>query len=146
MGPGLTGMKIWCYHSSKNFKSFSIWIELRDLMYLNLLTVQIYVIYVSASFFYQTGNYLLSIKIVEFLWWISSKLTKKIYADAISVFYFRSSLPEAFYKKYVKSFAKLAGKHMCPSLFFNKVACLRHGILLKKRLLQGRFPVNFAKF
>lgn len=50
MGPGLTGMKIWCYHSSKNCKSVSVGIELRDLMYLNLLTVQINVIYVSASF------------------------------------------------------------------------------------------------
>ena len=86
--------------------------------------------------FYQTGN-LLCIKIVEFLWWISSKLTKKIYADAISVFYFRSSLPEAFCKKYVKNFVKLAGNHLCPSLFFNKVACLRHAILLKKRLARA---------
>ena len=44
----------------------------------------------------------------------------------------RSSLPEVFYKKSVlRKFAKLLGKHLCQSLFFNKVADL---------------PVNFVRF
>ena len=45
-----------------------------------------------------------------------------------------------------KSFAKLTGKHLCQSLFFNKVARLRTATLLKKRLWQRCFPVNFVKF
>ena len=35
----------------------------------------------------------------------------------------RSSRPEVFYKKGVlKNFAKLTGKYLCQSLFFNKAA------------------------
>ena len=45
--------------------------------------------------------------------------------------------PEVFCKKGVlKNFAKFTGKQLCQSLFFNKVAGLRHCC----------FPVNFAKF
>ena len=47
----------------------------------------------------------------------------------------RSSRPEVFCKKGVlRNFTKFTGKHLCQSLFFNKVAGLR------------RFPVNFVKF
>ena len=42
--------------------------------------------------------------------------------------------------------AKFIGKHLCHSLFFNKVAGLRSATLLKKRLWHRCFPVNFAKF
>ena len=60
---------------------------------------------------------------------------------------FRSSRPEVFYKKDVfRNFAKFKGKHLCKSLFFNKVAGLRPATLLKKRLWHRYFPVNFAKF
>ena len=39
---------------------------------------------------------------------------------------YRSSRPEVFCKKDVfKNFAKFTGKHLCQSLFFNKVAGLR---------------------
>ena len=59
----------------------------------------------------------------------------------------RSSRPKVFYRKDVlRYFAKFTGKHLCQSLFFNKVACLRPGTLLKKRLWHRCFPVNFAKF
>ena len=48
---------------------------------------------------------------------------------------FKSSRPELFCKKGVlKNFAKFAGKDLCQSLFFNKVASLRPATLLKKRL------------
>ena len=41
-------------------------------------------------------------------------------------FFFRSSHREVFCKKVVlKNFAKFTGKHLCQSLFFNKVAGLR---------------------
>ena len=43
-------------------------------------------------------------------------------------------------------FAKFTGKHLCQSLFFNKVADLRSATLLKKSLWYRCFPVNFAKF
>ena len=56
----------------------------------------------------------------------------------------------------VRNFAKFTGKHLCTSLFFNKVAGLRPllkkrlwhrpSILLKKRLWYMCFRVNFAKF
>ena len=39
-------------------------------------------------------------------------------------------------KGVLKNFAKFTGKHLCQSLFFNKVAGLR----------PVKFPVNFAKF
>ena len=44
-----------------------------------------------------------------------------------------------------KNFAKFTGKHLCQSLFFNKVAGLRTAILFKKRIWYRCFPVNFAK-
>ena len=44
------------------------------------------------------------------------------------------------------NFTKFAGKHLCQSLFFNKVAGFRPATLLKKRLWHRCFPVNFAKF
>ena len=47
----------------------------------------------------------------------------------------RSSRPEVFCREGVlRKFAKFRGKHLCQSLFFNKVAGLRPAILLKKRL------------
>ena len=65
----------------------------------------------------------------------------------INIFYFRSSRPDMFCKKGVlENFAKFYGKHLCQSLFFNKVAALRPATLLKKRLWHSCFPVNFAKF
>ena len=42
--------------------------------------------------------------------------------------------------------AKFTGKDLCQSLFFNKVAGLRPGSLLKRRLWHRSFPVNFATF
>ena len=55
----------------------------------------------------------------------------------IQLLNFRSSRPEVFCKKgVVRNFAKFTGKHLCQSLFFNKVAGLR----------PTTFPANFAKF
>ena len=60
---------------------------------------------------------------------------------------FRISRPEVFCEKGVlRNFAKFTGKHLCQSLFFNKVAGLRPATLLKKRLWHRCFPVNFVKF
>ena len=60
---------------------------------------------------------------------------------------FGSSHSEVFCKKGVlRNLTKFTGKHLCQSLFFNKVAGLRPATLLKKRLWHKCFPVNFVKF
>ena len=52
-----------------------------------------------------------------------------------------------FYKIDVfENFAKLAGKHLYRSLFFNKVSCLQPAIFFKRLLRHKFLPVNFAKF
>ena len=48
-------------------------------------------------------------------------------------------------KGILRNFTKFTGKIQCQSLFFNKVASLRLTTLLKKRLWQRCFPVNFVK-
>ena len=59
----------------------------------------------------------------------------------------RSSHKRCFLKKDVlKNFAKLTGKHLCQSFFFNNVAGLRLATLLKNTLWHRCFPMNFAKF
>ena len=64
---------------------------------------------------------------------------------AISII--RSSHRRCSVKKGVlRNFAKFTGKHLCQSVFFNKVAGLRPATLLKKRLWYRCFPVKFAKF
>ena len=65
------------------------------------------------------------------------------YGETIS----RSSRPEVFCKTGVlENFTKFTGKHLCQSLFLNKVADLRPATLLKKRLWHRCFPVNSVKF
>ena len=49
-------------------------------------------------------------------------------------------------KVFFKNFAKFTGKHLCQSLFFDKVTCLRPTTLLKRRLWHRCFPMNSAKF
>ena len=60
---------------------------------------------------------------------------------------FRSSRPEVFCRKGVlRDFTKFTGKHLCESLYLIKVAGRGPATLLKKRLWQRCFPVNFVKF
>ena len=49
-------------------------------------------------------------------------------------------------KGVLRNFAKLAGKHLCQRLFFNKVADLRPATLFKKRHWHRCFTMNFTKF
>ena len=54
-------------------------------------------------------------------------------------------LSEVFYKKGVlETCAKFAGKHLCQSLFCNKVASLRLEILFKKRHWHRCFQEHFS--
>ena len=60
---------------------------------------------------------------------------------------FRSSRSEVFCKKRVlRNFTKFIEKHLCQSLFFNKVAGVRPAALLTKRLWHKCFAVKFVKF
>ena len=55
--------------------------------------------------------------------------------------------PDLSYKNGgLKNFAKFIGKHLCQSLFLNKIAVLRSAALLKKRLWHRCFLGNFVKF
>ena len=57
----------------------------------------------------------------------------------------RSSHPEVFCQKGVlKNLEKFTGKHLCWSLFFNKVAGGKPETYLKMRLKHRCFPVNFS--
>ena len=57
----------------------------------------------------------------------------------------RSSRLEVFCRKGIlRNFAKFTGKHLYQSLFVNKVVGC--ATLLKKKLLQWCFSINFAKF
>ena len=59
---------------------------------------------------------------------------------------YRGSRPEMFCRKGVlRNFAKFTEKHLCQSLFFNKVAGLRPTTLLKRRL-QHNFPKFLRTF
>ena len=69
------------------------------------------------------------------------------HSSSSSLLLLRSSHPEVFYKKGVlRYFAKITWKHLCQSLFLNKVTGLRPATLLKKKFWHKCFPVNFAKF
>ena len=66
---------------------------------------------------------------------------------ALEIFYIQKQPLEVFCKKGVlKNFAKLTGKYLCQSFFFNKVADPTLATLLKKRLWNRYFSVSFAKF
>ena len=49
-------------------------------------------------------------------------------------------------KAVLRNFAKFTEKHLCQSVFFNKVAGLSPATLLKKKLWHRCFLVDFAKF
>ena len=54
---------------------------------------------------------------------------------------------EMFCKKCVlRNFTKFTGKNLCQGLFFSQGAGLRPSTLLKKRLCQRDFSVDFMKF
>ena len=59
----------------------------------------------------------------------------------------RSSCPEVFCKKgALRNFTKFTGKHLCQSLFLNKVAGLQPATLSRKRVWDSGFPLNFEKY
>ena len=72
---------------------------------------------------------------------------KRVFQMGIDYAHWRTSRQEVFCEKGVlRNFIKFIGKHLCQSLFFNKVAGLRPATLLKKRLWHRCFSVDFVKF
>ena len=60
---------------------------------------------------------------------------------------FGSGRAEVFCKEGVlRNFTKFTGKHLCQSLFLNKVGDVRPATLSKKWLKHRCFPGNFVKF
>ena len=83
--------------------------------------------------------------------YVAKFMKNSIYQDMLHFLmrmkWFRSSHQRCSIKKSVlRNFVKFTGKHLCQSLFFDKVAGLRPATLLKKRLWHRCFPVNFATF
>ena len=79
--------------------------------------------------------------------WKIIKLLRHFIAGILSPWICRSRHWTCSARKGVlRNFEKFTGKHLCQSLFVNKVTGLRPAILLKKRLWYRYFPVNFAKF
>ena len=77
---------------------------------------------------------------------MSAKSNKIELSEELMVMWKEEQPPEVFCKKSVfRNFAKFTGKHLCLSLFFNKVVG-GSARLLKKRLWHRCFPVNFTKF
>ena len=75
------------------------------------------------------------------------QIAKNLINNLNSISNGKSSRPEVFCQKSIlRNFVKFTGKHLCQSLFFNKVAALRPATLLKKRLRHRCFPLNFVKF
>ena len=92
-------------------------------------------IFVSKTTFSEITNFCWKFLLVTLLilLWLHERLSKQ--------------LSQLLYKKSVfKIFAKFARRHLCQSLFFNKVAGLKSSTLLKKMLWHRCFPVNFVKF
>ena len=72
---------------------------------------------------------------------------RKIIYNFVLIYLARRSHPEVFCKKGVlRNIAKLKGKHLRQSLFFDKVASFRPETLLKRRLWYRCFSANFVKF
>ena len=59
----------------------------------------------------------------------------------------RSSHQSCMKKVFLRNFAKFTGKHLCQSLFFNKVAGLRLQAcnFIKKKTLEQVFSYEFCK-
>ena len=67
------------------------------------------------------------------------------YSPVLFLRYRNSHQRYSMKKAVLKNFTKFTETHLCMSLFVNKVAGLRHSILIKKRLWHRCFLVNFVK-
>ena len=77
----------------------------------------------------------------SFYCWLWKVYQEKFRSNHLEVFYFPVN-----FAKFSRKFSNNFQEHLCRSFFFNKVAGLRLATLLKKRLQQGCFSVNFTTF
>ena len=92
---------------------------------------------ISGSFFKKLKAFVINLR--KFYWWAI--------AWELSLISCQKQPPEVFcWKGFLRIFTKFTRKHLCQSLFFNKVAGLSPATLLKQRLRHKCFPVNFMKF
>ena len=77
---------------------------------------------------------------------MGQKLVQEIVVFVVSNKKWQKQPPRGIKKGVLRNFAKFTGKHLCQSLFFDKVAGLISATLLKKRLWHRCFPVNFVEF
>ena len=76
---------------------------------------------------------------------LKDKFFNKVDNTILQIFYLYQKSPKSSHQRcsikkgVLKNFPKFTGKHLCQSLFFNKVAGL-------KRLWHRHCPVNFVKF
>ena len=92
---------------------------------------------------FQRIIYMTLCNFVKFYYWVESLYVKRNLIPSLK----ESSRPEAFCKKsFLRNFTKFTGKHLCQSLFFNKVAGLRLANLLTKRAWYRCFAEDFAIF
>ena len=100
--------------------------------------------FILKTYFFKMFSLLLIFFIDTIIFVISST---QIACDVMCVQYVQKQPPQLFFKKGVlKNFANFTGKHLCWSLFFNKVAGLRACNFIKKRLQHICVPVKSAKF
>ena len=97
----------------------------------------------SSSYFFQFRN------ILHFICWPLCILTVKLsltFEEELEPCLQSQSSGGVLQKSVLKDFRKFTGKCLCQSLFFDITEGLRHATLLKKRLWNRCFPVNFEKF
>ena len=73
------------------------------------------------------------------------ELIRWLYLSQLELIDFMTNLQRHSPKGVLRNFAKFTGKHLCQSLFFNKVKVMS-ATLLKKILWNRCFPVSLAKF
>ena len=99
-----------------------------------------YVKFILKTYFFKMFSLLLIFIIDTIISVISST---QFACDVMCVQYVQKQPPEVFFKKSVlKNFANFTGKHLCRSLFFNKVADLRVCNFARKRLQHRYVPVK----
>ena len=129
------------------FSKYITWLSVTDLLFMLGVACCFYAIVwmLVRKFLYNSKVLGSNLGIVAKFWFAWTHLLLDTTLQRLSVAS-RSTRPEVLCKIGLRrNIAKFTGKHLCQSLFFNKVADLPT-TLLKKRLWHRYFPVNIAKF
>ena len=103
-----------------------------------------YVKFILKTYFFQNVFAFIDLFIDTIISVISST---QIACDVMCVQYVQKQPPEVFFEKdVIKHFANFTRKHLCWSLFFNRVTGQRACSFIKKRLQHRCVLVKLAKF